>query len=500
MKVFIALLLFPFFLIAQNSSFKVDHVPVTKVPLKEYSFKELTESQFHKPVLSCSDTSTNDLLVGNRFNGFLYTIHRAFADHRHLELSPDDIWLTICQGFSNHVSTNKEELEFMLLKEDHPDSIVVTTDPNIKEKHNWDQVIASFNTEILSFSNDEFQNLLIKKFTTTTPVITTTYQATLMDVTSHYINYTSMTMCGIPSITLLGSSEDWKKIYSDIDQFNYFGMEEWVSELKPVIREFVNASEGNPNVEFWQSIYKNVEVYDKRYISGWIIKFFPYLIEDVSTATIQYKPNLFIEGNRYLISDITIDNVPKGRAKTTFFWIDYTVSPPKKQELLLCSGFIGMKQNVENMSLRPNIGWAICEANPEKNIQTNYKFYWQDQDEDIKHNQEWFNEISGRAKELPIYNPKKNKTFESGVTDIQDKLNSSGLFKLDDHPKIKVEITREGFAFVLEIKDATEKQKTYIKKVIEQSNHKWSPAKTLPEYSRSTRKTYPINYDIELTI
>jgi len=43
-------------------------------------------------------------------NAFLGALHHAFCYHLDLVLSPDDIWMTISQGFSNHVKLNAEAL------------------------------------------------------------------------------------------------------------------------------------------------------------------------------------------------------------------------------------------------------------------------------------------------------------------------------------------------------------------------------------------------------
>lgn len=501
MKAFILLLLFPFYSISQNTSFSVDDVNKNKETLKECSFEKLAKNSFSRNVLTYPDTLNQNEYVANRFHGFLNTIHLAFADHRPLELSPDDIWLTICQGFGHHVSVNQEELESDLLKEDHPDEIIVRNDHIAVDSQKWDDVIGSFTNEIQSISKDEFKNLLIKEFTTTTPVITTAYQATLMDVSSHYITYGVVTMCGIPSVTLLGTTEDWKKIYSDIDQFAQFGMGDWVQELKPVLQEFVNASEGNPNIEYWQSIYKNVEVYDKNYISGWVLKLFPYIVKDVSSVKTQYEPNPFLIGERYLLSNITMDDIPTGYTKTKFFWDDYTSEEVVREELMLCSGFIGIEQNSETMSIRPNIGWAICEADRPNDFIKDWSIYRQYADKPLKHKPfQWNPVATNQAKELPIYNPTKNKTFEQGINEIQRKLNSCGLFKLKDHPKITVEIARDGTAFVQNIKEANEKQKAYIIKYIEGSGVKWSPAKAISYDVISPNELLPTNYQLVLTI
>jgi hypothetical protein len=41
---------------------------------------------------------------------FIEAVHRAFADHYPLVLSPQAIWLLIAQGFSSHVNANSEAI------------------------------------------------------------------------------------------------------------------------------------------------------------------------------------------------------------------------------------------------------------------------------------------------------------------------------------------------------------------------------------------------------
>lgn len=58
-------------------------------------------------------------------NLFIYTLHVAFCYHLPLILRPDDLWLTILQGFSLHVAQNKNKLQSRL---------VHFSDPNKKIK------------------------------------------------------------------------------------------------------------------------------------------------------------------------------------------------------------------------------------------------------------------------------------------------------------------------------------------------------------------------------
>ncbi len=58
-----------------------------------------------------------------------------------------------------------------------------------------------------------------------------------------------------------------------------YKLEWWISQLEPLLEEFVKASKGTVNQEFWRNMFKchspkscgAPETFD-----GWIIKFFPY--------------------------------------------------------------------------------------------------------------------------------------------------------------------------------------------------------------------------------
>src|SRR5580692_2022791 len=46
----------------------------------------------------------------NALHGFVRAIHESFGSHYPLVLSPDDVWLTIAQGFAHHVNANTTKL------------------------------------------------------------------------------------------------------------------------------------------------------------------------------------------------------------------------------------------------------------------------------------------------------------------------------------------------------------------------------------------------------
>lgn len=42
-------------------------------------------------------------------------MYRAYADHRPFTVSPDIVWLLICQGFAEHCSNSSETLRRMIV-------------------------------------------------------------------------------------------------------------------------------------------------------------------------------------------------------------------------------------------------------------------------------------------------------------------------------------------------------------------------------------------------
>ena len=85
------------------------------------------------------------------------------------------------------------------------------------------------------------------------------------------------TLCGIPAITLEGTTEDWEALAERAEAFAEFGLEAWIDLLRPILRQFVRASKGDVDPAFWRSLYKYEDQSGGPVITGWILGFFPYL-------------------------------------------------------------------------------------------------------------------------------------------------------------------------------------------------------------------------------
>ena len=65
--------------------------------------------------LSCYRSSITGPIQGYCQQAFLQNILTAYRHDLPICLSPDDIWLLICQGFAQHVNFNAEELRSLFV-------------------------------------------------------------------------------------------------------------------------------------------------------------------------------------------------------------------------------------------------------------------------------------------------------------------------------------------------------------------------------------------------
>jgi hypothetical protein len=294
------------------------------------------------------------------------TLHAGFSSHRPVALSPDIIWLTICQGLAHHVNANAEALRRRLVKHEGKLRLVVRRDEFVKgsPENPWPEVFAEFSTAIRAHLGDAHR-LIVADFSTTGPVERSASEVVLLDAMQAFFSYEVHTLCGIPSITLEGTAEDWQKIARRVREFARFDLAWWIEPLQPVLEEFVAAAEGNVDGRFWDSIYKwqGSEGSGSPHVSGWVLKLFPYLdnpeakyarlFRRESTAPpLRRNPWLSLppSGN-----GPGRDDFPSLPAKAPFLWkylgTDY--------QMEFVGGLMGIGQNPTTLCLRPEIGWAV---------------------------------------------------------------------------------------------------------------------------------------------
>lgn len=496
---------------ATSITFLVDSVEIASELLDDTTLQMVFENRIDRPLMTIPEELKEVEVVPTYMNGFLHTVHSAYSEHRPIEIAPDDIWLLICQGFGQHLTMNAEKLKLAIFDKETPKEITVRNDELIGgDSKDWGDLIAGFSEQIDYYAKDEIVHLLVPEFSTTTPMIHTAYQVTLMESFKSYFTYRGESGCGIPNITLHGTTQDWEKIYRDIETFREFGLGEWVNELKPVLLEFMDASKGNINRPFWQSIYKQYLAYQSSAMSGWVIKFFPYLtttqlvgeesMMEQSEFIETYTPNPFLKGKDYLFCDLGTHQFPKGFIKLDFIW---SVLEKNKEidnrNMLLYAGFVGMKQNHVTKSLRPQIAWGISQKEENESEWNDHRWgrsYYRDT---MAHQEiTWDPKIRTEVDILPIYHSEINDSYADGLSDFVAYLHENDIFS-GEKSSIEFIVAWDGSVVNIEVSGPLKSKKDTIIKLIEDLPFSWTPAQ-MDHSDEDVQSFLLCSYKIVLTI
>lgn len=309
-------------------------------------------------IIATSFSEENNLMYTSK-DGFYRCIVKAYATHQSVTLSPDMIWLVISQGFARYVNAHAEKLRPKLVSHEGKMDLAIMTEKDLlSEEIDWPSLINDFASQIGKHTKDGIAETITSDFTTTGPVERVASQITLMESVKSYFEYNSFRItCGIPSITLQGTVEDWQRVLDKAKQLKQYRLNTWINKLEPILQEFVQAADGHPNQAFWKSMVKKESVDVLRggacspnkptELDGWILKFFP----DENGKTLNKVKHT--------------QKMPSEYVRVNF---KYRVISPDNGNLIgetpmeLWAGFFGAKVNTANNMLTPKIGWLVRVA------------------------------------------------------------------------------------------------------------------------------------------
>jgi len=486
-------------------TFNVDNVNKPDSLLKAFTLLEIMTDRIGKDITYIPNSQTDQTSLASYNNGLIQTIHSCFDQHRPLILTPDAIWLTISQGISIHVNQNFDSLQHILFTSAKQVELYVQNDSLEFGSKHWGVLIDSLALKTKQYTKNDFYNLSVGKFSTTTKINTSVYHISLLETYKQKFDYTGGTGCGIPTITLKGTLKDWQDIYKKLDKLNDLGLGRWSESLKPIIQEFINCYQGEVNTPFWKDIYKNASVYGGTFVSGWIINLFPYTKSyeynekaneyGESERYEVYSPNEYLGGYNYLRSKITTKNFPDGVSVIDLKWINYFKGDTTDMEIY--GGIFGVKQ-YQDLSLEPIISWAICKKNAPK---TENKYYRSHKNSSLsKAKDYWSPEIKKTPTKPAIYNPKRNKTAERSSQNLKAKL-IGAVSRNNEIPKATLEgvivnilVLSNGTVNSVDVKHCKdEKLKSLIIKTIMDDNSEWQPALQDPKGLHPSQSPYNYN-------
>lgn len=287
---------------------------------------------------------------------FFQTVVRAYAEHRPLVLSPDMMWVLVSQGFARYVNAHSEQMRHQLVSHDGKMDLVVQSEKDLLSKDaDWEKLMSDFTAQINDNTKGDIAQTITADFSTTGVTERITSQITLMETMKSYFDYVVHYLaCGIPTITLTGTPQDWQKVVEKTQQLEKYGVGDWTKNLIPILTEFVNASEGKPNQAFWQKMVKKHRPNKLQgggcssghptELDGWILKFFP----DENGKTLDQVPHTH--------------KMPSERVYVDFKY--QIISPAdgtvlSETPLQLVAGFIGADVDLKTGAMKPKMGWVV---------------------------------------------------------------------------------------------------------------------------------------------
>jgi hypothetical protein len=421
----------------------VDDVKPASEPYNTFDSRRILEQQASKTMIVTSKLPGQ--LVPAAANSFIETVHLAYSQHHNLVLSPDDIWIQIALGVSIHVNQNFEQLNGKVLHSPEKKELFIRLDSlNTLKTGYWRQLIDTFTVLARRHVKPEFYETMLPEFSTSTPETRAVLNAILLSSVKESLSLRAASGCGIPNVVLLGTKADWEKILAHLDRLEQYDLRFWTDELKPVIREFVAAFEGNADREFWQRIYKYREGYMMMQMNGWISKFFPYftegeyvddpdavaayvsenpgiVIDDAVIKTTYYR-NPYLKGDDYQLHAIDLWSLPSSVCTVPLVW-NNLLSPDAgdhEQHLTLYAGMMGTVQQGPKFDLRNNPVWFIVRSDEYfesdydnwmgsgKRVESYIPYFWSD-------------DIVTDSVNV-IYHPERNKTTEAGIAELKQEL------------------------------------------------------------------------------
>ena len=122
----------------------------------------------------------------------------------------------------------------------------------------WNEVIGEFSQRLGELTLANVSDIFQSNFSTTNGVSSVVSQIVLMDAMQKYFQFDFVSLCTIPEIKLLGTTDDWIALRDKVRRLgvtlNELGI--WYGKLEPILAEFIEASQGRINYDFWSQIYK----------------------------------------------------------------------------------------------------------------------------------------------------------------------------------------------------------------------------------------------------
>ncbi|CAL8075332.1 unnamed protein product [Orchesella dallaii] len=226
----------------------------------------------------------------------------------------------------------------------------------------------------------QVKDWVFPNFSTTTENDKVTVGVVFMASMKKYFKYKFGMLCGIPWITLDGTTQDWQNILGRLEKLKEYDLQPWYELLHPIIKKFVAAKKGKNSPKFWRAIVDRYAGSGFDYISGWITAFCVFdsegnwqrrLFNRRGKTPLQNwlrsnQTGTISSGNdnreRWLSNpgkwpEIDMKDIPSGVVE-----VDVKIDDNGREyESLMFAGHMAAEVMEDNgLTLKPSLGWAIA--------------------------------------------------------------------------------------------------------------------------------------------
>jgi hypothetical protein len=296
-------------------------------------FRESAPYEFYnnsaKLIMTSLSVTNMSTAPGLRPSGdsFVRGAIQAWGEHLHLVVRPDEVWFTILVQMNFYMLSHAEEIRSLFVDHTGQEQIYI-------EDFTWYDVLIRFKDEIQKrVKTDWLLDWITPNFSTTTDSDVMTANILMMGLTKAYFKYIGRQVCGIPSVTLLGTQSDWEKLLTKLDRLPDFGAEpaEYKTRLRPILTRFVSSFAEPDSADtrlFWNQIVNAQAAHicgdPPVYVSGWITGFYYWNDNGGPFARGPVRNNqngLVLDGVQYPVLDLSV--APVGYARAPFVMKDF---------------------------------------------------------------------------------------------------------------------------------------------------------------------------------
>ncbi|XRM43809.1 hypothetical protein ABZX51_006964 [Aspergillus tubingensis] len=330
--------------------------------------KQLFQSSFTPEQLAATHISSSS-------NGLVNAVYRAYSNHHHLILRPEDVWFAILSQLSFSINAHAEDLRSHFVAHEGKEDLSVTA---VGTVYSVDfGALAVQMTEAIQEKvvDPDLRTWLMPAFSTTTVSDQIIAAVLMMGAMQQYFSFKAFLLCGIPSVTLLGEREDWVQLLSKLDKLPDLGAEpaQFARLLRPVLQNFIISFDKPTSEsvrEFWGLCADRISGGSgPSYLSGWITAFCYW--DEKGQPMDKGTPGCELDGVQF--HRVDFDDIPGAFASVPMKVNDNGT----EYETELVAGVIGIQASggkqttaaigdaeAQQDTIQPASGWWIYEKEP----------------------------------------------------------------------------------------------------------------------------------------